>query len=147
MYLKSLTLINFRKFRESSNKVELTAKELSTKTNEDDKYNIASAVTLLVGKNNAGKTTIIQALDKLVNNNDKFGINDFNINYLKELTENYNNGNFDKLPFIEFKIEIGLDIGENDYLTNLIPFLTIGSIAFLERKKDWLYFARRKGRS
>lgn len=29
----------------------------------------------------------------------------------------------------------------------LIPFLTIGSIAFLERKKDWLYFARRKGRS
>lgn len=128
MYLKSLTLINFRKFRESSNKVELTAKELSTKTNENDKYNIASSVTLLVGKNNAGKTTIIQALDKLVNNNDKFGINDFNINFLKELTDNYNNDNFDVLPFIEFKIEIGLDIGENDYLTNLIPFLTIGNV-------------------
>ena len=40
-------------------------------------------IVVFVGKNNAGKTTIIQALDKLVNRNDKFGLKDFNIDYLK----------------------------------------------------------------
>ncbi len=40
--------------------------------------NIAPTTTLIVGKNNCGKTTIIKALDNLINNKDAFKANDFN---------------------------------------------------------------------
>ena len=73
MYFKSLKLHNFRKFRTNDNVIELADAESYEKRRQDvsEDVNVASTVTLVVGKNNAGKTTIIQALDKLVNHNNK----------------------------------------------------------------------------
>lgn len=130
MYFKSLKLHNFRKFRTTENIIEFADAESYEKQKQDNTkdVNVASTVTLVVGKNNAGKTTIIQALDKLVNHSDKFGIKDFNIDYLKEIAQKYQTGVFDTLPAIEFEVVIGLDKGKDDYVTNLLPFLTIGGV-------------------
>lgn len=130
MYFKSLKICNFRKFRTTENVIELADAESYEKRrqNVSKDVNIASTVTLVVGKNNAGKTTIIQALDKLVNHNDKFGIKDFNIDYLKEIAQKYQVGDFSVLPSIKFEVVIGLDKGKDDYVTNIIPFLTIGGV-------------------
>lgn len=130
MYFKSLKLQNFRKFRTNDNVIELADAETYEKRRQDitEEVNVASTVTLVVGKNNAGKTTIIQALDKLVNFNDKFGIKDFNIDYLREIAQKYQTGDFGTVPTIEFEVVIGLDKGKDDYVTNIIPFLTIGGV-------------------
>lgn len=99
MYLKSLKICNFRKFRTSDNVVEFADAESYDKRKNDktSDVNVASTVTLIVGKNNAGKTTIIEALKKLINENVKFGIKDFNIEYLSELADRYSNGDYKEL--------------------------------------------------
>ena len=75
MYLKSLKICNFRKFRTSDNVVEFADAESYDKRKNDktSDVNVASTVTLIVGKNNAGKTTIIEALKKLINENGACG--------------------------------------------------------------------------
>jgi AAA15 family ATPase/GTPase len=65
MYLKSLKIENFRKFGNKNNIVEFVDSRKSLATTDD--INVAKATSLIVGKNNAGKTTIITALDKIVN--------------------------------------------------------------------------------
>lgn len=134
MYFKSIKIQNFRKFRITENLIEFADAESYEKHKYDNKadVNVASTVTLVVGKNNAGKTTIVQALDKLVNRNDRFNVKDFNIDYLKELALKYQEGNFDDTPSIEFEIIIGLDKSKDDYVTNIVPFLTIGGVAATE---------------
>lgn len=134
MYFKSLRICNFRKFGRGNNLfgfADVESYEKQKNNNETD-VNIASTVTLVVGKNNAGKTTIVQALDRLINNNDKFCVKDFNIDYLKEIASKYQEGNFDDIPSIEFEIVIGLDKGKDDYVTNIVPFLTIGGVTTTE---------------
>ena len=64
MFLKSIKINNFRKFRKEGNKVEFTNSK-----NYQTNVNVASNTTLIVGKNNSGKTTIINALEKLINKN------------------------------------------------------------------------------
>ncbi len=134
MYFKSLKMVNFRKFRTTENTIEFADAESYEKQKSDNEVdvNVASTVTLVVGKNNAGKTTIIQALNKLVNHNDRFGVKDFNIDYLKEMAIKYQENNFDEIPSIDFEIIIGLDKGKDDYVTNIVPFLTIGGVTATE---------------
>lgn len=134
MYFKSLKMVNFRKFRTTENIIEFADAESYEKQKCDNEVNVnvASTVTLVVGKNNAGKTTIIQALDKLVNHNDRFGVKDFNIDYIKELAMKYQEDNFEEIPSIDFEITIGLDKGKDDYVTNIVPFLTIGGVTATE---------------
>lgn len=57
MYLKKLKLINYRKFREQDNEVEFV--DASSYSDVESGVNIATTATLIVGKNNAGKTTIV----------------------------------------------------------------------------------------
>ena len=84
-------MVNFRKFRTIENIIEFADAESYEKQKCDNEVdvNVASTVTVVVGKNNAGKTTIIQALDKLVNHNDRFSVNDFNMDYLKETASDF----------------------------------------------------------
>lgn len=100
MYLKSLKLTNYRKFSTKQNEIEFISSKLIKADKKIDDQNdkdivqkdssnegiaeidVASDTTLIIGKNNAGKTTIITALDTLINHG-KFGINDFNYRYLQ----------------------------------------------------------------
>lgn len=83
----------------------------------------------MVGKNNSGKTTVFEALDKLVNGNSdsnskpKFTFGDFNYEYIKKLVEEYGNDKYDVLPSIEFVLTIGLDKGKEDLIVNLGYFI------------------------
>ena len=121
MYLKSLEIKNFRKFGDKNNVVEfINSQDIS----ENNEINIAQNTTLIIGKNNSGKTTIIEALDILVNN--KFSASDFNFFYLKKLFESYKNKNQNnQFPEIEFKLIINLEKNESDDITNLVPLMTL----------------------
>lgn len=131
MYLKKFKLINFRKFAEEENEIEFTDSQGIKKSN-DDSINIASSTTLLVGKNNSGKTTVFEALDKLVNGKSdsnskpKFIFDDFNYEYIKKLVEQYGIDKYDILPSIEFVLTVGLDKGKDDLIVNLGHFIPIG---------------------
>jgi predicted ATP-dependent endonuclease of OLD family len=125
MYLKSVSIENFRKFRDKDNVIEfIDAKDY--KKNPD--INIAPITTLIVGKNNSGKTTVIDALNKLINDS-TFKATDFNFSYLKELLRLYKQEHLDnediKLPFLKFVITVGIDNNEDDFLTNIIPFMSL----------------------
>ena len=127
MYLKSITLENFRKFQGENNRVEfIDAKDYMK--DAQNGINIAPKTTIIVGKNNTGKTTVIEALGKLINTSG-FKASDFNFNYLNKMlnsyTKDYLNGSNVEVPNLEFKIVIGIINTEDDYLTNIIPFMTL----------------------
>ena len=121
MYLKSFEIKNFRKFGDKNNVVEfINSQDIS----ENNEINIAQNTTLIIGKNNSGKTTIIEALEALVNDN--FLGSDFNFFYLKKLFEGYKNENQNnQFPEIEFRLIINLEKNENDDITNLVPLMTL----------------------
>ncbi len=137
MYLKSVQMTNFRKFGTESNTVEFVdAESYQTQLKDEGKINVAPTTTLIVGKNNSGKSTVIQALIKLIKSN-KFISSDFNFKYLKELLSSYATDK-DNTPFIEFKIVIGIDKNNKDLITNLIPFFTLDNV----EKGELVIFAK-----
>lgn len=164
MYLKSFQMKNFRKYREKNNTVmfvdsdgvrgKMTPSEAEkSKANpqKDDisgaeeskvkpQIDVASATTLIVGKNNAGKTSIIHALLKIIKNNETDGlqVSDFNFHYLKECFDKYQIS-YEKTqetgaetviepPFMEFVVTIAFEKDSDDLLTNLIPFMLLKDI-------------------
>ena len=128
MYLKRLKITNFRNFREHNNEIEFVN---STEIKQADNTNVAAVTTLIVGKNNAGKTTIVNALDKLINTHSGskiFGANDFNYEYLKECLEKFKAGTNTDAPKLEFGFTIGLEDGSADRLTNIVPFMLLEDV-------------------
>ncbi len=77
MYIKSLKIVNFRKFGDKKNVLELVKPKSSLENNKSENTNVAKATTLIVGKNNSGKTTIAVALNKIIKN-ENFKSTDFN---------------------------------------------------------------------
>lgn len=129
MYLKKFTLENFRKFRTKNNEVYFVAAKDYV---EDEKVNIAPKTTLIIGKNNSGKTTIIEGLKKLVSGM-FFRAADFNLDYLKELLEIYTIKYLEEIdikevPILKFILTVEIDNNEKDLLTNIIPFMSVGDV-------------------
>ena len=133
MYLKSISMYNFRKFREKNNTIEFVyASDYSKDRDENKKIDIAPKTTLIIGKNNSGKTTVISCLEKLISNK-KFTSTDFNFNYLKELLNRYSSDYLElaehiEVPILNFKIKIAMDNNTEDLLTNIVPFMAIGDV-------------------
>ena len=163
MFLKRLKLENYRKFSSEKNIVEfISSKILLNQNNDDineniednsaqndgDEIDVASDTTLIIGKNNAGKTTIITALDNLINHGNAFGANDFNYRYLQEYLDSYDICNPPLgAPYIEFILTIGLEKDSNDRISNLIPFMLVEDIEDSEldiciryEVEDFVYF-------
>lgn len=138
MYLKSLSITNFRKFGNKNNVIVFTegcecVNFDDTSGSSETKINIAPKTTLIVGKNNSGKTTIINVLDMLINQNGKFKSDDFNFQYLSKIFSEYKCDNEksikENLPSMEFNIKIGLDgKNSNDIFSNLYQVLSITDI-------------------
>ncbi|MCI1693699.1 ATP-dependent nuclease [Aneurinibacillus aneurinilyticus] len=129
MYLKSLKVNNFRKFGLENNKIEFVDAKSFREQKEGKEINIAPTTTLIVGKNNSGKTTIINALDTLINKNGDFKSNDFNFSYLKKLLDQYEKyTEIVETPYLEFIIGIGIEDNSNDLITNLIPFMVLEDV-------------------
>lgn len=122
MHLKSLKLKNFRKFGSDGNVVEFVASKQGTQKPPES---ISNATTLIVGKNNAGKTTITQALNKLVNNSIKAA--DFNYHQLNKLFDLYKAADYKELPTIEFELVIVVNSDNTDSIAHVGDFLSISS--------------------
>lgn len=150
MYLKSLTIKNFRKFGSENNEIVFAHEgykgdEIKVEENESEErdnkevslqeFNVSSATTLIVGKNNVGKTSIVTAIKKLEKADDKFKATDFNYYYLIDLlgkyTEFYSkdeketlNEKEPDLPTMHFKLLIKLD-EPNRNISNISPILLL----------------------
>lgn len=77
MYLKSFKIFNFRKFGIENNAISFVDANYNQRE-EGGNINVAPTTTLIVGKNNSGKTTITNALDILINKDGAFRASDFN---------------------------------------------------------------------
>lgn len=134
MYLKSLRITNFRKFGDDNNKIEFVDAKSNQQQKDQKEINIAPTTTLIVGKNNGGKSTVIKALDNLINYKDSFKANDFNFFYLKKILEQYiiqlpkliDDSHIKlEIPFLQFNICIGIEDNSTDLITNLVPFMRL----------------------
>lgn len=145
MYLKCLKLKNYRKFSTEQNVIEfISSKIVKNQVNASDgaevgeiddakEIDVASDTTLIIGKNNAGKTTIITALDNIVNHESEWGVNDFNYWYLQTYLNEYDVTNPPKnAPYIEFLITIALEEDSGDRVSNLIPFMLVEDVNYSE---------------
>lgn len=135
MYLTSLKIKNFRKFGDKNNIVEFVgAKGIPLKS---ENINIALSTTLIVGKNNSGKTTVTEALKRLLGNR-KFQANDFNFIYLNTLLDEYRSEKFEHFPSLEFEVTIRIDFNSDcDLVTNIAPFMSIESVQSAGQESDF----------
>lgn len=79
-------------------------------------------LSLIVGKNNVGKTSIIEILNKFLNKN-TIESEDFNIEYIKELENHIKDKNYE-FNNQGIKLIIFIRYDENDNLSNISKFLT-----------------------
>ncbi len=139
MYLESLTIKNFRKFRNNNNTiyfVDSKAIKVDEKGNETSL--IAPSSTLIIGKNNTGKTTIVRALN-VVSEKKRPSAHDFNMDYLRGIIAAYESkleGKYGvdglETPNLEFKLTVRVNIAElegvrSDIVNNLYQFVPISS--------------------
>lgn len=124
MYLKSFKLEKFRKFY---NEVQVDFASPYQKK-EEDKANVASATTLIIGKNNAGKSTIVRALQIVSSSSPRFEAMDFNMRYLKELFESGKKTQRFTPPELSFEIVIGLRGDEDDLSGVMADLLSLGDL-------------------
>ena len=139
MFLKSIKIENFRKFSDKKNDLTFTYNSSISKKEKDEKReeqytDLAKNTTLIVGKNNSGKTSIINLLKELSKFRAKqkncFTVKDFNLNYLQKKYNRYLNLDTDnifaqELPALRFQIEIGIDDVNKNSISSLEDVLII----------------------
>ncbi|HEN6997891.1 TPA: AAA family ATPase [Streptococcus agalactiae] len=148
MYLKSLSIKNYRKYGEEVQTINFAhskwsemsgAEDESEKINRTEEY-ISKSSSLIVGKNNSGKSTIVKLLNTLQNtksgSRNIFKYTDFNLKMLsdwyrfnidnksKEDIESIDKSDFSKL---EFQLILGID-DENDLISSFEDILILGGI-------------------
>ena len=155
MYLKSLSIRNYRKYGEDSHTINFAHSkwlEISdnedeeTKINKTEKY-ISKNSSLIVGKNNSGKSTIIKLLTTLQNtksgSRNVFKYTDFNLNILAEWYKNNISNkseeairSIDKseFPKLEFELIFGIDDG-NDLISSFEDILILSGIKTVETQE------------
>jgi putative ATP-dependent endonuclease of OLD family len=120
MHLKSLTISNFRKFGTINNTIDFVA------SNKQSTNLVSSSTTLIVGKNNAGKTTATKALEKILDSGSSIVGNDFNFTYLNKFLQNrLSLPQINATPELIFNVLVNVNNESNDLITNLIPFMRI----------------------
>lgn len=152
MYLKSLSIKNYRKYGKDSQTINFAHskwlkrsdnKDAETTINKTEKY-ISKNSSLIVGKNNSGKSTIVKLLTTLQNaksgSRNIFKYTDFNLNILaKWYQANINEKSEEKIrsidkskfPKLEFQLVLGIDDG-NDLISSFEDILTTSGIKTVE---------------
>lgn len=104
MFLEKIKIIHFRKFNKSNNEVVLF------NNYSDNSINIANISTLIVGQNNAGKSTFFKVFE-ILSKNEQILSSDFNYDYLNEYVDDLISGEVDAnnnyyCPTISFEMTI-----------------------------------------
>lgn len=151
MYLKSIAIKNYRKFGENMQKIVFahsnwdssiqSSNDESEKELKTEEY-ISKSSSLVVGRNNSGKSTIVRLLNTLQSakcgSRNTFCYSDFNLNYLRrwydenisnKSEEDIKNIGHTSLPFLEFNMVLGID-DENDTISRFEDVLTIGGVEY-----------------
>ena len=156
MYLKSLSIKNYRKYGKDFQTINFAhSKWLEISYNEDEKTKInkteeyiSKNSSLIVGKNNSGKSTIIKLLTTLQNtksgSRNVFKYTDFNLNTLAEWYETKISNkseeeieSIDKseFPKLEFKLVLGIDDG-NDLISSFEDILVLSGIKTVKTQEE-----------
>ena len=148
MYLKSLSIKNYRKYGKNPQTINfahskwleiLDDEDETTKINKTEEY-ISKNSSLIVGKNNSGKSTIVKLLTTLQNtkagSRNVFKYSDFNLkilakwyqdNILNKSEEEIKIIDKTKFPKLEFQLIFGID-DENDVITSFADVLILSGI-------------------
>lgn len=82
-------------------------------------FDLEEELSLVIGKNNTGKTSILSVLDKFLNEKSKFSYDDLNIEFKKELEALVNAELSDEFLPKGIKLKIFIEYGETDNLSNV----------------------------
>ena len=156
MYLKSLSIKNYRKYGEEAQTINFAHSkwpEMTDTLDESKKIDvteqyISKSSSLIVGKNNSGKSTIVKLLNTLQNSKSGsrsiFKHTDFNLKILSDwYHENIVNKseeeikNIDKshFPKLEFQLILGIDDG-NDLISSFEDILILSGIETVETHEN-----------
>lgn len=119
-------------------KVEITNFRLLKDISGDKAMNVNEKTTVLVGKNNAGKTSFSHIFELFLNRNEKLSLDDFSIQCYQEFEDFYNEyesikADQDKLEQFFIKIKnltpairliLTIEYSEQDNWNNIRPLLT-----------------------
>ncbi|CAH3741675.1 hypothetical protein AI2668V1_2753, partial [Citrobacter freundii] len=119
VYISFLKINNFRKFGENDNIIGF----VKSHSESPQKDLVASSTTLVIGKNNSGKTTVTKALELLHSDSEKITGHDFNYNYSKQILEKNLNDQPRITPKLSFEIEIILDDSKHDLIGDFQSFI------------------------
>ena len=78
-------------------------------------------LSLVIGKNNTGKTSLLTVLDKFLNDTKSFSYNDFNIDFKKDLKRIVEEETIDEEDYTPkgIKLKIFIEYTETDNLANI----------------------------
>ncbi|MFZ6665650.1 ATP-dependent nuclease [Peijinzhouia sedimentorum] len=114
-------------------------------------------LSLVIGKNNTGKTSILSILDKFLNEKSKFSYDDLNIDFRNEIEDQIKSINFpEEFTPKGIKLKIFIEYDEQDDLSNVSRVLmdldpenniivlgfeyTLSFTDFLELRSDYIAF-------
>ena len=156
MYLKSLSIKNYRKYGEEVQVINFSHSkwpEIPEDEDETEKINIteeyiSKSSSLIVGKNNSGKSTIVKLLNTLQNSKSGsrsvFKHTDFNLKILSDwYHENIDNKSEEEIksinkshfPKLEFQLILGIDDG-NDLISSFEDILILSGIETVETHEN-----------
>jgi len=87
---------------------------------KDFSIDLEKELSLVIGKNNTGKTSILSVLDKFLNEKTKFSYDDFNIDFKNELEDLIKSDDvLIELPAKGIKLKLYIEYDETDDLSNV----------------------------
>ncbi|MDO5004789.1 MAG: ATP-dependent endonuclease [Ligilactobacillus salivarius] len=110
MYLNKIKVKNYRSLKD----VELVL----------DKGNGTPNLSLIIGKNNSGKTSLLKIMKKMIVEDRKLSWDDFNIQYRKEIHKilvSEEEGNGENIEGII--LDLYMEYDDNDDLNNILPLI------------------------
>ncbi|UQF71671.1 AAA family ATPase [Vagococcus lutrae] len=147
MYLKSLSIKNYRKYGLETQKIDFAHSQWPTIVELDEEHKevatenyISKSSSLIIGKNNSGKSTIVKLLKTLQKTRSGsrsiFKYSDFNLKILSDWyqyniygksEEEIKSIDINKVPSLEFELILGID-DENDMISNFEDILILGGL-------------------
>lgn len=91
---------------------------------KDFSIDLQEELSLVIGKNNTGKTSLLSVLDKFLNEKERFSYDDFNIEFKNEFEKSVNSSDEpeDFMPK-GIKLQLFIEYNESDDLSNISSLL------------------------